>query len=426
MKKLKGKSYPKHRGSCIMSLSKMSKPDIIVVGSGPAGSTTARFLAEEGFKVKILEAKSHVGIPVRCGEAVARDTFEDILKIPMPENAVRSTIEGFRVFSPNMKSIDYRLPLGEGWVVDRRVFDKEMLIAAIRAGAEIELNTKVLETKIDKEKGVTLKTEHKGKEVIHTAPVVIGADGIYSTVARDVGLAKPIDPIDLDTSVGYEMVDVDFPEKGMFDLYVGAELVPRGYIWVFPKGDHCANVGLGIGVGFAKKPVKEYLDDFIFKHPEGKKRFKNAKIIEERIGAIPVGGPLEQLATDRVLLVGDAARQVNPLTGGGIAYGMEAGKMISNTLVEAFEKEKFNEDFLRKKYEAYWDKDYGTSFGMGMRARKILDKITDDQMNNIVDVLDGEDLVKAVKGRWKQIKIGAKLMKKDPSLVKLLNQALFG
>ncbi|MHA1556152.1 MAG: geranylgeranyl reductase family protein [Candidatus Heimdallarchaeota archaeon] len=317
-----------------MSDSNSNKTDIIVVGGGPAGSTTARFLAQEGFRVKILEAKSSVGIPVRCGEAVARDTFEDILKIPMPENAVRSVIEGFRVFSPNMKSIDYRLPTGEGWVVDRRVFDKEMLIAAIREGAEIELNTKVLHTEIDKDKGVTLKAEHKGKEITYTAPVVIGADGIYSTVARDVGLAEPIDPIDLDTSVGYEMVGVDFPEPGMFDLYVGADLVPRGYIWVFPKGEDCANVGLGVGVGFAKKPVKEYLDDFIFNHPEGKKRFKNAKIIEERIGAITVGGVLDKFATDRVLLVGDAARQVNPLTGGGMILWLK--HLNKRTLVRAF------------------------------------------------------------------------------------------
>ena len=402
------------------------KVDVIVVGSGPAGSTTTRFLAQEGIKVKILEAKSHIGIPVRCGEAVARDTFEDILKIPMPENAVRSVIEGFRVFGPNMSHIDYRLPEGEGWVVDRRVFDKEMLIAAVLEGAKIDLNTQVIETKIDKEKGVTLKALHKGKEIIETAPVVIGADGIYSKVARDVGLAGPIDPIDLDTSVGYEMVGVDIEDPTVFDLYVGTELVPRGYIWVFPKGEHCANVGLGVGVGFGKKPVKEYLDDFLFKHPEGKKRFKNATIIEERIGAIPVGGILDKLATDRVLLVGDAARQVNPLTGGGIAYGMEAGKMISKTLVEAFEKEDFSESFLRKRYEKYWENDYGKSFGMGAKARKILDIITDDQMNNIVETLNGEDLVKAIKGRWSQIKLGAKLMKKDPSLVKLLNKSLFG
>lgn len=409
-----------------MSKVNTEKADILVVGSGPAGSTTARFLAQEGFKVTILESKSHIGIPVRCGEAVARDTFDDILKIPMPENAVRSVIEGFRVFSPNMKHIDYRLPEGEGWVVDRRVFDKEMLIAAVLEGANIELNTQVIETKVDKEKGVSVKALHKGKEITKTAPIVIGADGIYSKVARDVGLSKPIDPIDLDTSVGYEMVGVDIDDSTVFDLYVGTEIVPRGYIWIFPKGENCANVGLGVGVGFAKKSVKEYLDDFIFKHPEGKKRFKNAKIIEERIGAIPVGGLLDKLATDRVLLVGDAARQVNPLTGGGIAYGMEAGKMISNTLVEAFEKENFTEEFLRKKYEGYWDKDYGKSFGMGAKARKILDIITDDQMNNIVEALDGEDLVKAIKGRWSQIKLGAKLMKRDPSLVKLLNKSLFG
>ena len=98
--------------------------------------------------------------------------------------------------------------------------------------------------------------------------------------------------------------------------------------------------------------------------------------------------------------------------------------MISDTLVEAFEKEKFNENFLRQKYEKLWQSAYGKSFSLGKRARKVLDVITDQQMENIVETFDGEDLVKAVRGRWNQIKLGAKLMKKDPSLVKLLREVL--
>ncbi len=398
--------------------------DVMVVGSGPAGSTTAKFLAREGFKVKILEAKSHVGLPVRCGEAIGKETINDILKIGVPKFAMRSEITGFRVYSPSLKVIDYKLPSGEGYVLDRRVFDKELLVGAIVEGADIELNTQVTNIKINKKTGVTIKANQRGKEITETAPVVVGADGIYSQVARDAGLAEPIEPIDLDTSIGYEMVGVDITEPTMLDLYMGNEVAPRGYVWIFPKGEHCANVGIGVGVGFAKKGVKEYLDDFIFNNPEGKRRFKKAKIIEERIGAIPVGGSLEKLATDRVLLVGDVARQVNPLTGGGIAYGMEAGKMISDTLVEAFEKSDLSESFLRKKYEKLWDNAYGKSFSMGSKARKILDILTDEQMENIIETFDGEDLTKAVRGRWNQIKLGAKLMKKDPTLLKLLREVL--
>ena len=95
------------------------KYDIIVVGGGPAGSTTARFLAREGFKVKILDARSHIGIPVRCGEAIGKETINDILKIGVPKDALRTEIDGFRVISPSMNVIDYRLPKGEGYVVDR-------------------------------------------------------------------------------------------------------------------------------------------------------------------------------------------------------------------------------------------------------------------------------------------------------------------
>jgi flavin-dependent dehydrogenase len=115
---------------------------------------------------------------------------------------------------------------------------------------------------------------------------------------------------------------------------------------------------------------------------------------------------------------------VNPLTGGGIAYGMEAGKMISDTLVEAFEAKDFTEKFLRKRYEKLWLDAYGKSFNMGARARKVLDVITDDQMENILEVFDGKDLTEAVRGRWAQLKLGAKLMKKDPSLLKLIREAL--
>lgn len=400
------------------------KYDIIVVGGGPAGSTTARFLAREGFKVKILDARSHIGIPVRCGEAIGKETINDILKIGVPKDALRTEIDGFRVISPSMNVIDYRLPKGEGYVVDRRIFDKELLKGAVLEGADIQLNTRVTKIKIDKEKGITIKAELNGKEITESAPIVVGADGIYSVVARDAGLAEPIDPIDLNTSFGYEMVGVKFDEPTMFDLYMGNEIAPRGYLWIFPKGESSANVGIGIGVGFAKKSVREYLDDFIFKSDEGKKRFKNAKVIEERIGAIPVGGTLDKLATDRILIVGDAARQVNPLTGGGIAYGMESGKMISDTLVKAFEKEDFSDKFLSTNYGKLWNDAYGKSFGLATKARKVLDVLTDQQMDNIVETFDGEDLTKAVRGRWGQIKLGAKLMKKDPSLLKILREAL--
>ncbi|HUT81043.1 MAG TPA: NAD(P)/FAD-dependent oxidoreductase [Candidatus Bathyarchaeia archaeon] len=407
-----------------MSETPTKQYDVIVVGSGPAGSTTARFIAREGFKVKILEAKNNIGIPVQCGEAIGKETINEILKIGVPKDSIRTEITGFRVFSPSLKMINYKLPSGEGYIIDRRIFDKELLIGAVLEGADIQLNTQVTGIKIDPTKGVTIKAKEKGKDIVETAPVVIGADGIYSKVARDAGLAEPFDPKDLDTSVGYEMVGVDIDEPTVLDLYMGNEVAPRGYIWIFPKGEHCANVGIGVGVGFGKKSVKEYLDDFIFKHPEAKKRFKNAKIIEERIGAIPVGGSLERLATNRVLLVGDAARQVNPLTGGGIAYGMEAGKMISDTLVKAFENEDFSEKTLRTSYEKLWQDAYGKSFSMGSKARKVLDVITDEQMENIVEVFSGEDLTKAVTGRWGQIKMGAKLMKKDPSLLKLLREVL--
>ncbi|NHJ49281.1 MAG: NAD(P)/FAD-dependent oxidoreductase [Asgard group archaeon] len=407
-----------------MASTKSPSYDVLIVGGGVAGASTARFLARAGYKVKILEAKSNVGIPVQCGEAIGKETINDILKIGVPKNSLRTEIQGFRVFSPSLKKIDYRLEKDGGYIVDRRIFDKEMLIGAAVEGADIQINTRVTYVKLDKENGVTIKGTIKGKEYTETAPVVVGADGLYSVVARDTGLSQPIEAIDLDTSVGYEMVGADIDEPTLLDLYMGNEVAPRGYIWVFPKGEHCANVGIGVGVGFAKKSVKEYLDDFLFKTPEGKRRFGNAKIIEERIGAIPVGGSLDQLATDRILLVGDAARQVNPLTGGGIAYGMEAGKMISDTLEEAFEKENFTEAFLRKRYEKLWNDAYGKSFGLGARARKVLDVITDDQMETIVETFSGEDLTQAVQGRWSQLKLGAKLLKKDPSLLKLLREAL--
>ncbi len=407
-----------------MTLETTAPYDVIVVGGGVAGSTTARFLAKEGYKVKILEAKSNVGIPVQCGEAIGKETINDILKIGVPKHALRTEVRGFRVFSPSLRKLEYRLEKDGGYVVDRRVFDKEMLVGAAVEGADIQLNTRVTNIKIEKETGVKVKATIKGKEYTESTSIVIGADGLYSVVARDAGLAEPIEAIDLDTSVGYEMVNVDIDEPTMLDLYIGNEVAPRGYIWVFPKGEHCANVGIGVGVGFGKKSVKEYLDDFIFISPEGKRRFKNAKIIEERIGAIPVGGSLEKLATDRVLLVGDAARQVNPLTGGGIAYGMEAGKMISDTLVKAFEEENFTENFLRNHYEKLWLDAYGKSFNLGARARKVLDVITDEQMENILEVFDGKDLTEAVRGRWAQLKLGAKLMKKDPSLLKLIREAL--
>ncbi|MHA1713338.1 MAG: geranylgeranyl reductase family protein [Candidatus Ranarchaeia archaeon] len=393
--------------------------DIVIVGCGPAGSSTAITAAKKGAKVLLVDRKTNVGIPVQCGEAIGK-SGATIAELEIPKESIRAEVRGFRVFSPIGDFIDYAKKEPDGYIVDRRVFDKELFAKAIEMGADSLLGLNVLDILWSDKKVAGIIGRAHGESVEIDAKIVVGADGVNSTIARKARLRRFIKPEDLDVSAGFEMVNVKYDDEQLLEFYFGREIAPRGYVWIFPKGNNRANVGIGVGGGTFKETAKLYLEKFVKKNPLGNKKCGDARVIEFRIGAIPVGGVNKKNTLDNLMLVGDAAGHVHPVTGGGIGYAMVGGSYCGKVAVDALEAGDTSDQMLQR-YDRMWRDRYQHEFVQGLKLRDAIVDTDDDTLNKLATILQGEEIVSLTAGKKLQI-VGKLLATRDPKLIKLVSR----
>jgi len=395
------------------------KSQVIVVGAGPAGSSAAVGALRGGATVTIVDRKTNVGIPVQCGEAIGK-TGPSVAEIKIPEIAIQAPLRGFRVYSPGLLTVDFAEEEPSGFILDRRVFDKELFARATEAGADSLLGARVLD--LTRSNGTVdgVVVRHDGKRKTLKANIVIGADGVNSQVARLTGLRKTYKPVDIDSCFAYEMSNCDLVVDDLMQFLLGSEVSPRGYIWIFPKRNGRANVGIGIGGAVETKTAKEYLDHFLKHHDVAKQQLSNARVIETRVGALPVNGPNKTNVVDGALLVGDAAGHVHPITGGGMGYAMVCGSIAGRVAAECITHNQVGSTQLQK-YETEWRKLYGAEFDQSLKLRELLLKTDDDTLDRLAKIVTGESIVKLTAG--KKVKIFMKAMSTgDPKLISLMNE----
>lgn len=358
------------------------KYDIAVIGSGPAGSVTARYAAESGAKVLIIERRKEVGVPVLCGEGVSRKV--DDFKVLEGKRWIANIIDGARIFSPDGTMVKLAAEMAgneTGYVLYRDIFDQELARGAVRAGAELMLNTCAVDLlkENDKIRGVKVKQFSESFDI--EADVVVGADGVESKVGRWAGIKTTLKPYDLETCAQYTLTNVECDEK-YCDFYLGKKIAPGGYVWVFPKDKDVANVGIGI-LGSLSEPGRalKLLDRFINSHNE----LKKGEPIRFITGAVPVAEPIEAVRNN-LILVGDAARQVDPITGGGLMASIEAGKIAGDTLGDAVEEQRFDKEMLSA-YEEKVKKAFYRKFKRNYVVKEIMLGFEDKTLNMLADSL---------------------------------------
>ncbi len=332
----------------------MIKYDVVVVGAGPAGSTAARFSALNGAKTLLIEKKKDIGIPVQCGEFLpALPELEKMLTkvkaldelFNLNKHLIARNTEKVRIITPKMKQYDLDF---KGLVIERRLFDKHLVVEAVKEGAEVLIGTKVIGSKngnITTNKGV-IKTK-----------VIIAADGPHSGVARWVGL-KP--PSELLPCLEYE-VPGDFGP--IVEMYFG-NIAPGGYAWVIPK-EETANIGLGVQKKLTNIPLKKLLERFILQ--VCKKPIKPLFITG---GLVPSGGPIPQTVKNNVLVVGDAAGHIMATNGGGIPIAMVCGRIAGRIAAEHVNSGRSLYD-----YETEWHNAVGTELKNAVQTKKLADLV---------------------------------------------------
>ncbi len=357
----------------------MIETDILIVGAGPAGSSAAKHGALNGASVLMIERKSEIGAPKRCAEGVSKDGLIN-LGIEPSSRWVTSEIDGVRLVSPGGTDVwltqeTVKLP-EMGYVVERKVFDKFMAMDAARAGADIMVKT--LAKGLERKDGhLIVKAESMGEEFEIRAKIVIGADGPESRVGRWGGLKTTFKPKYMESGAQFEMVGVEMENPNALEFYFGS-VAPGGYAWVFPKGKDIANVGLAVISTLTEKSAYEHLVEFAQNCPTT----KNATAVELNIGGDPVGGILKNISTDNLLVVGDAAGMVNPLTGGGIISGMRGGLIAGEIAAAAIKEGDVSANRLFE-YDKRCEEELGESFGKYMKARDYLESLSDDELDSI-------------------------------------------
>jgi digeranylgeranylglycerophospholipid reductase len=323
--------------------------DIVVVGAGPAGSRAAQAAAIRGARVLLIDQRQRIGVPVQCGEFVPRWISRCA---PFSPQCVIQAIEKMVTHLPDHASHEIRSP---GYMLDRSLFDKELATSAIQAGAEISIETRA---KALSPEGVVV--QQGMKERIVKSKVIIGADGVHSSVARWVGqpLAGTLIALQYEVVIPrcQEEVDIFFDKD-----YEG------GYAWFFPKGKR-ANVGVGV-VPPKASLLPDLLRDFTNRLKESK-GLSRIEILSRTGGSIPCEGPRKTVGGN-ILLAGDAAGHCHPITGAGILNAVMGGEMSGRIAAEAILR---GDPGHLSSYETEWREAFGKSLVYGASKRELLEQ----------------------------------------------------
>jgi digeranylgeranylglycerophospholipid reductase len=355
--------------------------DVLVIGAGPAGSSAAKHAALNGANVILIDKKSEIGAPKRCAEGVSKEGLKKLMIEPS-SRWVTKELSGVRMIAPNGSSVwlnEEKVKLPEaGYILERKVFDKHMAMDSARAGAQIMVKT--LATGLRREgENMVVSAETMGEEFEIQAKIVIGADGPESGVGRWAGLKTTIKPKNMESCAQYEMANVKMHDPNSIEFYFGS-VAPGGYAWIFPKGDDIANVGLGILTTETDKSAYHHLQEFVEKNPAT----QSAQPVELNIGGDPVGGMLKELVTDNFMIVGDAASQVNPLTGGGIISAMEGGLYAGEAAASAVRDGDYSAKKLTR-YQERCEENIQSKFKRDLKVKDYLLTLSDDELNSIAD-----------------------------------------
>lgn len=355
--------------------------DLVVVGAGPGGSMAAKVAAEIGLSVLLIEKRQEIGSPVRCAEGVPHDPFISFIEPDRHWIAAEVDKAEITVIAGEERITTIGSG-GLGYILERRVFDRVLAEQAGIAGAEVQVKTAAVGLIYEgyRVHGIRIRGEFlSGQEEMEIqSQIVIAADGVESQVGRWAGLDLQLSLEDTMVCAQYLLAGVDI-DPTCTSYVIGHDIAPGGYAWIFPKGDGVANVGLGVqgdiwqGARIGEIPLElnpgcDGVMGFLTRFIESDPRIESGSPVTLVTGNVPVGISPDRIVTDGLMVVGDAARQVDPLTGGGIVNAMTAGRLAAEVAGEAIAVGDTSRGFLSQ-YVERWNGSLGRKVKRNYRLR---------------------------------------------------------
>lgn len=360
------------------------KYDVIIVGGGPAGFITGENIKNKN--VLVLEEHQEIGVPLQCAGLISKNAIKELGN---PKGSVNK-VRGAHIYSKNnLVTVGTEEVRAE--VFERKVMDKDI---ATRASKRVDVLLKsfgkiktpnLSKTKLKNGKNrYNLEIGHAGEIYEANPEIIIGADGIRSTIGRSLGMIDKKREIISGVQIEFVNANVD---DDFVHVFYDNTYSERFFTWIIPLGNDRVRVGMCDYTNSYNK-----LNAFIENNKVAKEILKYATPIEFSCGAIPIG--YSKTVLDNVMLVGDSAGQVKPLSGGGLYYGAKCGKICANTINEYFENEK-DIDFL-KNYEKTWKAEISSEIDKNIKFRKLLNGLNNSNMDKILEFINKNNLVEFI------------------------------
>jgi digeranylgeranylglycerophospholipid reductase len=359
----------------------LRKYDAVVVGAGPAGSMTAYEIARAGYGTLLLEKHKQPGLPLCCAEGISMGAMNQLFDTIEPA-WLSSEIDRFVMVAPDGSRAAARSER-RGYILDRPRFDYDLAHRARKAGADLVCEAIGQNPIKSRKRFVAIEAAYPdGRTDKIEAGVFVAADGVESQLARSCGLPNRLGLKESLVAFQYRLQGPDFDTRTI-EFHFGNRLAPQGYIWIFPKSPSSANVGICMASNKQKdNPAKGLLDRFIAR------RFGGAEVISRHCGLIPIYRGEHMMRISNLLVVGDAARVVESLSGAGLALGMVSGVFAGRAAAKFLSGEVASLTDLDKAYPGEFLKAKKEEMVRYARMRRAFEQMTDRDLNCIIKSLN--------------------------------------
>jgi len=389
--------------------------DVLVVGAGPAGSTVAYELARRGHSVRLIEEHGRVGWPVQCAGLVS----SRVIDLAGSDRRVRTRVHGATVFGPGGSQVQFKAPEPRAFVIDRAGLDVDLADRAARAGAVIETGvTYEGRGTADGDREVALLRGPDRTDRTVAARLIVGADGVTSAVARAYRLRRPVEIL--------PAFEAEFPESpgdpDQVEVDLGRQVAPGLFGWWIPDGSGGGRIGVAADADGV--PARRYFERLLDRRAARTGRpARNPTAY--LVSGIPIG-TLPKCAGRRVLLVGDAAAQVKPLSGGGIFTGMRCAMIAAEVADQGLRANDLSAEVLAE-YDRRWRSELGPEFSRALYLRRVFRRLTDPELESLVQALASAELTGTIVAFGDidfPTHLARQLLRESPSLLRLVPKAL--
>lgn len=354
----------------------IEESEIAVIGAGPTGLIAAREASLRGAEVFVFEEHNEIGLPCHCAGLLSVEGLHNI-GVPPHGDYVQNKIKGACFYSPSNLSFTVERRDYVAYVVNRRMLDCFLAEQALKSGSHIKLNSRVQSVKRDEWWVLNIN----GRDYFR-AKLLIDAEGALPRVLKTAGL-KPLEKNDFLNGLQVDISGVKVDPEHV-EVHLGRGAAPGFFGWVIPLNDREARVGLAC----KNSNLKGLLFSFIKKRFGG---FEGVNMRSFHSGFIITCGPIEKTYSDGLMVVGDAAGQVKPISGGGVVFGGICASIAGRLASEAIKHNRLEGKFL-KTYEDEWKARFGREFKVALLARKILNRLSDRDIDRIFSIIIEEGI----------------------------------